>query len=64
MSEGDCYFQRGRWLESRASYWCWYESGTGFLERFWKARIEWHRGLVAPIHHRGDGEAAGEWGGL
>lgn len=29
-----------------------------------EARVVRHSVLVGPIHHGGDGEAAGEWGGL
>lgn len=41
----------------------WYESGTGLCELHCKALIAWRVELDVPIHHRGDGEAAGEWVG-
>ena len=42
----------------------WYKSGTRLSCRLWRVRNARPAGLAVPIHHRGDGEAAGEWSGL
>lgn len=38
----------------------WYRSGTGVFMVSYRARVSRCVALVIPIHHRGDGEAAGE----
>ncbi len=38
----------------------WYESGTGIFTVRYKARISRPMELAVPIHHGGNGEAAGE----
>jgi len=42
--------------------WCWYKSGTIFFGGRYKARFTRAVALGVPIHHRGDGEAAGRLG--
>ena len=42
------------------SDWYWYESGTWIPMMRCEARITRSVELVVPIHHGGDGEAAGE----
>lgn len=42
----------------------WYESGTGFFIVRYRVRITMSVELAVPIHHRGDGEVAGEGSGI